>query len=181
MARSSLQIEIDSEVDTAGFGERLAKAISTQLNSDTRAKALILYLQGDLGAGKTTLARSIVQAFGHSRAVKSPTYTLVEPYELEALNIYHFDLYRLVDPEELLFLGVDDYFSGGDNLCMIEWPSRGEGFLPSADLQVSLSNPSEEVNDPDISNPNARILSMCAYTERGCLVLDGMAAAKKKL
>lgn len=169
-AETTIQRLLSSESDTLRFGEQLAKHIESMRVSNSGASvsnALCVYLQGDLGAGKTTLARSIVQAFGHRGAVKSPTYTLVEPYELAAINIYHFDLYRLADPEELLFLGVEDYFSHSRNLCLIEWPSRGSQFLPKADLQIILSNMLAADGDA-----NARSLTVCAYSDRGAAVIN---------
>lgn len=96
-----------------------------------------VWLEGDLGAGKTTLTRGILRGAGHEGAVKSPTYTLLEPYDVNGQCIHHFDLYRLADPEELAFMGARELFEEG-SLNIIEWPSMGEGELPTPDIIVTL-------------------------------------------
>jgi tRNA threonylcarbamoyladenosine biosynthesis protein TsaE len=101
------------------------------------APGLTVYLRGELGAGKTTLVRGVLRALGHEGAVKSPTYTLVELYEVSRLHLHHFDFYRFQDPKEWIDAGFRESFNG-HNVSLIEWPERAGGMLPPADLDIAL-------------------------------------------
>ena len=138
--RERVTVTVTGESLMLQFGAKIAKAISTadNLNNETVAKqALVIALSGDLGAGKTTISRGILNGLGHSGSVKSPTYTLVEPYELALGRVCHFDFYRLIDPEELEYMGFRDYLAEAC-LCLIEWHERGQGFLPDADIEIGI-------------------------------------------
>ncbi|WP_299314843.1 tRNA (adenosine(37)-N6)-threonylcarbamoyltransferase complex ATPase subunit type 1 TsaE [uncultured Halomonas sp.] len=148
-------LRLDDEARQVTLGECLGRAL------EGRGR---VYLEGELGAGKTTLSRGVLRAYGHGGAVKSPTYTLVEPYELDGVRVHHFDLYRLGDPEELEFIGGRDLFEA-DALCLVEWPSRGEGWLPEPDLRITLTLAG--------SGRQARLE---AASERGESVLERLAA-----
>ena len=151
--KGAFKQHLKDEAATVSIGNRLAKSIT---------QGAVLFLHGELGAGKTTLSRGIVQGFGHTGKVKSPTYTLVEPYELETQSIYHFDLYRLADPEELEFMGIRDYFTA-ESICLIEWPERGYGAIPEPDLEIQMQY-----------DENQRIITLTAHTVRGKKIISNL-------
>jgi tRNA threonylcarbamoyladenosine biosynthesis protein TsaE len=131
---SNFTLDLADEDATLNFGVILAKAIQPNLT---------IYLHGDLGAGKTTLVRGLLHALGHVGKVKSPTYTLVEPYEVKynvtsSFMLYHFDLYRFNDEEEWDSSGFRDYFNAG-GVCIIEWPENAQNVLPIPDLNINFS------------------------------------------
>lgn len=138
-ARFHLRNESDSQ--------QLAQILAQHVESG------VVFLIGDLGAGKTTLTRYWIQALGHQGAVKSPTYTLVEPYHLVSKNIYHFDLYRLQDPYELELMGIRDYLEEKNSLLLIEWPSKGEGVLRAPDVTIKLTTQDDEIRQVTIHAP----------------------------
>jgi len=128
-SQKRLDVFMDGEEEMVAFGKNLASVC---------APGNIYYLHGELGAGKTTLSRGFLRGFGHEGAVKSPTYTIVEHYQLKNQRIYHFDLYRLTDPEELEYMGARDYFHQ-HAICLVEWAENGAGFLPKADLDIKIT------------------------------------------
>jgi len=151
----TLSLDLPAEADTVALGQRLAAVLQ---------QGGTLYLEGDLGAGKTTLARGLIQALGHSGAVKSPTYTIVEPYELARGPVFHFDLYRLADPEELELMGIRDYFAPGA-ICIVEWPDKGGDLIPPPDLRLRLEK-----------TGNSRRAHLQAHTPAGRQMLQKIAS-----
>lgn len=149
-------IFLGDEAAMEAFGATLADFIDS---------GALVTLSGNLGAGKTTLTRGFMHAIGHTGAVKSPTYTLVEPYEVNGRNIMHFDLYRLSDPEELEYLGFRDYLN--DSIfCLIEWPEKAKGFLPEPDLAISI----DVVKD-------GRKISWQSFSEKGTKIDQHLSTA----
>ena len=154
-----LEYFLPDEGATIAIGSGLAEV----LKSSTVQQSLVVYLNGDLGAGKTTLTRGFVRGMGHVGNVKSPTYTLVEPYELANWRIFHFDLYRLADAEELEYMGIRDYFNK-DCCCFIEWPEKGTGLLAKADLIINIVYQDEQ-----------RIIELQAESDHGEQVMTELA------
>jgi len=126
-----IRYDLDGESAQLQFGARLARALGRRPG--------IIHLRGELGAGKTTLVRGLLRELGHAGSVRSPTYTLIEPYEELDPPVVHLDLYRLGDPDELEYLGLRDLL-GGYGLLLVEWPERGAGALPPPDLEVRIEH-----------------------------------------
>ncbi len=141
-----------TEDDTLALGRRLAPLLEP---------GMVIHLRGDLGAGKTTLARGLLRGLGYEGRVKSPTFTLLEPYKFSRLNLYHFDFYRFLDPEELDDAGFREYFNP-QSACLIEWPEKAPD-LPPADLDITLE-----------PAPEGRAVTLTAQTEIGRRCLDSL-------
>jgi len=135
-ASVKLSQRVASAADMQRLGERLAPALKPGHR---------VHFHGPLGAGKTTLIRGILRGLGHGGTVKSPTFTLVEPYALAGRSVYHFDFYRLRAAEELEFLGIRDYLQG-QGICLIEWAERGDELLPAPDVDVYIEPVDDERN-----------------------------------
>ncbi len=148
-----LDTVLNSAEQTEAFAAKLAAAVTAPC---------FIALQGELGAGKTTFARGFLQALGHTGTVKSPTYTILEPYQIGEWVIHHFDLYRLADPEELELIGAHEMFEE-NCINLIEWPEQGEGWLPEMDLWLKIEY-----------REQARRFVLSAASQRGERVLAAM-------
>jgi tRNA threonylcarbamoyladenosine biosynthesis protein TsaE len=148
---------VEVKLADASATERLGNALAKVLNHE----GAVLYLRGELGTGKTTLARALLQTLGHDGRVRSPTYTLVEPYDIGGRQVFHLDLYRLSGAEELEYLGLRDLDPERD-LILIEWPERGQGGLPPADIEILLDY-----------QRDGRHASLKALSRRGNTILSG--------
>ncbi|MDR1850473.1 MAG: tRNA (adenosine(37)-N6)-threonylcarbamoyltransferase complex ATPase subunit type 1 TsaE [Zoogloeaceae bacterium] len=151
MEQSIREILLPDPGATEKLGAALAKAM---------LPGLVVYLEGDLGAGKTTLVRALLHAMGHQGTVKSPTYALVELYVISGLYFYHFDFYRFTSPEEFFDAGLDEYFRQ-DAVCLVEWQEKAAGCLPPADARLCLSIPA------GASAETSRAVAFCASNEKG--------------
>jgi len=140
--------------------ERLGAALAPGV-----VPGVVLHLKGDLGSGKTTLVRGLLRALGYRGRVKSPTYPLVEPYELSSLHFYHFDFYRLRDPAEWLTSGFREYFNP-QSVCVVEWPERAGATLPTPDVEIRLEH-----------SPNGRGARLRAATPAGEAWLSSLACS----
>lgn len=145
------ELRLEDDAATEGLGAALAEGLEP---------GLVIYLEGDLGAGKTTLARGVLRALGFTGNVKSPTYTLIEPYTVSRLDLYHFDFYRFTQPDEYLDAGLDEYFDGR-GVCLVEWPDKARPHVPAPDLRIQLS-----------LAPQGRRADLTAQGERGRRCLD---------
>jgi tRNA threonylcarbamoyladenosine biosynthesis protein TsaE len=144
---------LPDETATLQLGRALAALLSP---------GVYIALTGTLGSGKTTLVRGMLRGLGYEGRVKSPTYTLVEVYNLSRLDFYHFDLYRFEDPHELVDSGLREVF-GGTSVCVVEWPERAAQFLPQPDVHITLSVANE-----------GRAVRLCGKSETGVQCLEGL-------
>ena len=157
MHAEHLTLALPGEADTLALGAAMVSHL---------LPGMVIWLEGDLGAGKTTLVRGLLRAAGDSGPVKSPTYTLVEVHVVSGLNFYHFDFYRFNQAEEYLDAGLDEYFSGS-GICLVEWPDKAAPYLPAADMQIELRL------DADVPG-EGRIARIAAASAKGRTCLAGV-------
>ena len=164
---TAIELYCRQEADTASLAKQLAASFEQFLTQESGSH-LNVSLEGDLGAGKTTFARYLIQALGHEGKVKSPTYTLCEPYPIQlkdqAITIHHFDLYRMRDPLEWQEAGFAEHFDV-PGVCLIEWPEKAEGTLPAFDIQIQLSAGADE---------NERTIKINSLSSSGASALQEM-------
>jgi tRNA threonylcarbamoyladenosine biosynthesis protein TsaE len=160
---STASLHLTDAAATEAAGARLAYGLQG---------GMVIALEGDLGAGKTTLTRGCLRALGWRGPVKSPTYTLVEHYPLSSLYFYHFDFYRFADPVEWETAGLSDYFRD-DTVCVVEWPGRVAPLLPRSDLELALSHPVD-------SGASGRDLVLAAHTAKGERCLSAIVESDRR-
>jgi tRNA threonylcarbamoyladenosine biosynthesis protein TsaE len=167
MAQNSFTQHCRQEADTVALAQKLASSLGHLFQADQSAH-LNISLEGDLGAGKTTFARHLIQGLGYEGRVKSPTYTLCEPYPLiihgKTLAMNHFDLYRMRDPLEWQEAGFAEHFDE-PGFCLVEWPEKAEGTLPASDIEIHLMAGTDE---------NERNIMLQAISNLGMTVLEKM-------
>jgi tRNA threonylcarbamoyladenosine biosynthesis protein TsaE len=168
-SKASLKQHCRQEAETAKLAQDFAAALERFLSKNPTAH-LNISLEGDLGTGKTTFSRYLIQSLGHAGKVKSPTYTLCEPYPIsrngQSFTVHHFDLYRMRDPLEWQEAGFAEHFDV-PGFCLIEWPEKAEGTLPPFDIQLQLIAGADE---------NERSITMNAFSEQGKFVVGDMQA-----
>ncbi|VAW49728.1 tRNA threonylcarbamoyladenosine biosynthesis protein TsaE [hydrothermal vent metagenome] len=161
---------LENELATTLFAQSLARAYQQQ---QAENKALVIYLQGDLGAGKSFFSRAFIQYFLPEQKVKSPTYTIVESYQASESTMHHFDLYRLSDPEELEYLAIRDLLTE-PFVALVEWPQKGEGVLPNADILMTLQHANEVEWLLDSASFDTRVVTLSAYSKGGEKILAAL-------
>jgi len=157
---------LENESETRLFAQKTAQVIQELFSLNS---GLVVYLQGDLGAGKSFFSRAFIQYFLPQQKVKSPTYTIVESYQASLMTIHHFDLYRLSDPEELEYLAIRDLLTE-PFIALVEWPQKGEGVLPSANILIELKH----VNGAEENNFDARLITLSAGSRGGAEILKAI-------
>ncbi|MFB0936145.1 MAG: tRNA (adenosine(37)-N6)-threonylcarbamoyltransferase complex ATPase subunit type 1 TsaE [Propionivibrio sp.] len=156
--QASLTLSLPDEPATNALGSLIAPVL---------APGMVVWLDGDLGAGKTTLVRALLRSLGYTGPVKSPTYALVEVYVISSIYWYHFDFYRFNDPEEFADAGMAEYFRD-DAVCLVEWPEKAAGHVPPPDLALVFSFSADQ-------RCSGRVLELSAYSERGKACLKTLA------